>query len=112
MLGGINTQLLGTFGDLDRTVIHLGNRKSDLLKRADAEHVSGDLGILLPNTIVNEIIKGVEKVYKRMDKAGMEDVTMRLYHGARHELLNETSREEIIKHTLEWIEDHLDTEEL
>ena len=36
---------------------------SDLLKRADAENVSSDLGILLPNTIVNEIIKGVEKVY-------------------------------------------------
>lgn len=36
---------------------------SDLLKRAAGEHVSGDLGILLPNTIVNEIIKGVEKVY-------------------------------------------------
>lgn len=36
---------------------------SELLKRADAENVSSDLGILLPNTIVNEIIKGVEKVY-------------------------------------------------
>ena len=36
---------------------------SELLKRADAENVSTDLGILLPNTIVNEIIKGVEKVY-------------------------------------------------
>lgn len=36
---------------------------SDLLKRADAENVSGDLGVLLPSTIVNEIIKGVEKVY-------------------------------------------------
>lgn len=36
---------------------------SELLKRADAENVSGDLGILLPNTIVQEIIKGVEKVY-------------------------------------------------
>ena len=40
--------------------------KSELLKRADAEHVSGDLGILLPNTIVNEIIKGVEKVYGQL----------------------------------------------
>lgn len=40
---------------------------SDLLqKRADAEHVSGDLGILLPNTITNEIIKGVEKVYGQL----------------------------------------------
>lgn len=37
--------------------------RSDLLKRADAENVTSDLGILLPNTIVNEIIKGVEKVY-------------------------------------------------
>lgn len=36
---------------------------SELLKRANAENVSADLGILLPNTIVNEIIKGVEKVY-------------------------------------------------
>ena len=50
--------------------------------------------------------KGVEKVYKRMEKAGA-DVTMRLYNGARHELLNETSRERIISHTLEWIEDVL-----
>lgn len=40
--------------------------KSDLLKRADAEHVSGDLGILLPNTIVQELIKGVEKVYGQL----------------------------------------------
>lgn len=40
--------------------------KSDLLKRADAENVSSDLGILLPNTIVNEIIKGVEKVYGQL----------------------------------------------
>lgn len=39
---------------------------SDLLKRADAENVSGDLGVLLPNTIVNEIIKGVEKVYGQL----------------------------------------------
>lgn len=39
---------------------------NDLLKRADAEQVSGDLGVLLPNTIVQEIIKGVEKVYGQL----------------------------------------------
>lgn len=37
---------------------------SDLLKRA--ENVSSDLGVLLPNTIVQEIIKGVEKVYGQL----------------------------------------------
>jgi len=36
---------------------------SDILMRADFEHVSGDLGILLPNTIIQDLIKGVEKVY-------------------------------------------------
>ena len=56
--------------------------------------------------------KGVTKVYKRMDKAGMEDVTFRLYHGARHELLNETGRDEIIEHTLDWLEEHIESEEI
>lgn len=37
-----------------------------ILKRADSEHVSSDLGILLPSTIVGEIIKGVEKVYGQL----------------------------------------------
>ena len=39
---------------------------SDLLKRAAGEQVSTDLGILLPNTIVQEIIKGVEGVYGQL----------------------------------------------
>lgn len=37
--------------------------KSDILKRADTENVSSDLGVLLPNTITNEIIKDIEKIY-------------------------------------------------
>jgi HK97 family phage major capsid protein len=43
-----------------------GTQNPVLQQRADAEHVSGDLGILLPNTIVNEIIKGVEHVYGQL----------------------------------------------
>lgn len=37
-----------------------------ILKRAAAENVSADLGILLPETVVQEIIKGVEKVYGQL----------------------------------------------
>ena len=40
--------------------------KADVLNVRNAEHVSADLGILLPNTIVQEIIKGVEKVYGQL----------------------------------------------
>ena len=39
---------------------------SDLLKRADAENITTDLGVLLPSTVVQEIIKGVEKVYGQL----------------------------------------------
>jgi HK97 family phage major capsid protein len=39
---------------------------SDLLRRAAAEQVSGDLGILLPNTIVQSIITGVQGVYGQL----------------------------------------------
>ena len=46
-----------------KNFVQNGVMSNVLQKRADAEQVSGDLGILLPNTIVNEIIKGVEKVY-------------------------------------------------
>lgn len=40
--------------------------RSDALNVRAAEHVSSDLGILLPNTIVNEIIKEVEGVYGQL----------------------------------------------
>ena len=40
-----------------------GAQPADILMRADAENVTGDLGILLPNTIIQEIMLGVEKVY-------------------------------------------------
>ena len=40
-----------------------GAKPADILMRADAENVTGDLGILLPNTIVQSIMQGVEKVY-------------------------------------------------
>lgn len=33
-----------------------------------------------------------------------EDVTVHVYEGARHEVLNETNREEVIGHLVEWVE--------
>ena len=37
--------------------------KNDILKRANDQNESIDLGVLLPETVVQEIMKGVEKVY-------------------------------------------------
>lgn len=46
--------------------VQTGVRSDVLNVRADAENVSSDLGILLPNTIVQEVIKGIEKVYGQL----------------------------------------------
>lgn len=40
--------------------------KADVLNVRAEEHVSADLGILLPKTIVQEVIKGVEAVYGQL----------------------------------------------
>ena len=55
---------------------------------------------------VGEETKGVRRVYDRYDKAGVEDLSLGFYEGARHELLNELNREQVSGDILEWIEEH------
>ena len=50
---------------------------------------------------------GVRKVAGWFKEAGVEDVTVRLYPGGRHEMLNELNREEVFADTLKWIEEHM-----
>lgn len=55
---------------------------------------------------VGDFGKGPEKAFELLKKTGLEKVEIRLYEGARHELLNETNREEIISDIYEWIKKH------
>ena len=55
---------------------------------------------------VGEAAKGVRRVYERYHKAGVENLTMGLYEGARHEILHETNREEVYGDIMEWMEEH------
>lgn len=52
---------------------------------------------------VGENGKGVERAYKAFCDAGIRDVYMKLYHGGRHEMLNEINREEVYYDILNWI---------
>ena len=45
--------------------------------------------------------RALERIYRR---AGLGDVSLKLYEGARHELLNETCRDEVTRHLLDWLE--------
>ncbi|NLA25148.1 MAG: alpha/beta hydrolase, partial [Bacteroidales bacterium] len=47
--------------------------------------------------------KGVKKVFGLYEKAGLKNLEMKLYEGARHEILNETNREEVYADILNWL---------
>ena len=54
--------------------------------------------------------KGVRKVHRMYEKAGVRDLTLKLYPGGRHEMLNELNRDEVYRDTLAWLEMHLPAE--
>jgi alpha-beta hydrolase superfamily lysophospholipase len=49
--------------------------------------------------------KGVNKLYQTYRKAGLKDITIKLYPGSRHEMLNEINREEVMKDATDWMND-------
>ena len=48
--------------------------------------------------------KGPDYVYKHLMIAGCKSVEMKLYDGARHELFNETNRDEVFSDLVAWLE--------
>jgi len=74
---------------------------STLLAAADPEKLAGiraDLPILLVSGSADPLAGGgaaVELVGQRYRDAGVQDVTVTIYPDARHELLNETNRDEV-----------------
>lgn len=57
---------------------------------------------------VGEMGKGVKKVAKNYKKAGVRDVTLKLYKGGRHEMLNEVNKKEVQKDLLNWLNDRIE----
>lgn len=51
--------------------------------------------------------KGVRRIYEKYKAAGIRDVTLRLYSGDRHELLNETDRKQVTQDLHHWMEDRI-----
>lgn len=78
----------------------------DLKQQKQFERIPKTLPILLLSGAldpVGEQGRGVRRVYREFKRLGMRDVRLRLYPGARHELLNEINRDEVCRHILQWI---------
>lgn len=58
---------------------------------------------------VGDMGKGVEKAFRCYQKAGVKDVSMKLYPGLRHEILNEKNAQEVYEDVLHWLDRHGET---
>ncbi|MFA6793278.1 MAG: alpha/beta hydrolase, partial [Candidatus Neomarinimicrobiota bacterium] len=56
---------------------------------------------------VGDFGKGPEKVASLYRSLQIEDVHINLYEGARHELVNETNRQQVYEDILEWLSYHI-----
>ena len=76
-------------------------------KPAWAEHYPKDMPTLFlagDMDPVGNYGKGPTEIYNRLLAAGVKNVSIKLYPGARHELHNETNKEEFFTDVLAWIE--------
>ena len=53
---------------------------------------------------VGENSRGVERLLRVYQHAGLSRVTHRFYDGARHELVNETNRDEVTRNLIAWLD--------
>ena len=49
----------------------------------------------------------LQKLASALQTAGVKDVSLQLYPNGRHEMFNETNREQVIQQLIEWLQNHL-----
>lgn len=75
---------------------------------AHLERIPKELPVLMLSGLadpVGEYGKGVRRAYESLKNKGLQRIDMKLYQGARHELLNETNRVEVMSDMKQWIEE-------
>lgn len=56
---------------------------------------------------IGDMGRGVNKIAGFLKETGIENIEVKLYEGARHELLNETNRDEVMDDLMNWIEERI-----
>ena len=56
--------------------------------------------------------KGVTEVYEGLKAQGLKEVTITLYHGARHEVHNEALKEELFRDIIDYLDSHMPNAEI
>ena len=94
---------IGLYRDMMQGIKFITNEKNiaQMNKEKPVYFMSGD------GDPVGDYGKGVERAYKAFCDAGLHDVFMRLYPGGRHEMLNETNKEQVYQDILNWLNEKI-----
>ena len=82
----------------------------DLAKKKDFDAMNKELPVFFvagAEDPVGNYGKGVETCYKQFKNMGFSDVTMKLYPGDRHEILNELDRELVYEDIYAWLSERV-----
>ncbi len=81
-----------------------------LAKKTDTDKIRKDLPILVTagaEDPVGEYGKGPAAYYELCKSAGIKDISLKLYDGGRHEIINEKNREEVFGDILTFISERI-----
>ena len=84
----------------------------EVSRRDWAENVPKKLPIFIfsgTEDPVGDFTEGVKNVYNSLLQAKCEDISLKLYEGGRHEMLNETNRLEVYEDIYRWLSMYKDT---
>ncbi len=93
----------------DATVPALFGAAGTLADPTSLASIRPDLPLLVASGTDDPLAGGgqlVEVLAQRYRDAGLVDVTVRLYDGARHEILNETNRDQVTADVVAWLDAH------
>jgi alpha-beta hydrolase superfamily lysophospholipase len=89
--------------------IELLTALSSLWKPANEAQIRKDLPVFLFSGTRDPVGKngqGVTALYDRYRKLGIRDVAIKLYPDGRHEMFNETNREDVYRDLVDWLNAH------
>lgn len=94
---------IGLYRDMMQGIKFITDKKNiaQMNKEKPVYFMSGD------GDPVGDYGKGVERAYKAFCDAGLHDVFMRIYPGGRHEMLNETNKEQVYQDILNWLNEKI-----
>ena len=81
-----------------------------LTKKNAMDKIPGSLPVLFVSGAEDPVGsngEGVARVFRKYERAGIQDVKMKLYTKGRHEILNESNREQVYEDLYQWMDDRI-----